>query len=404
MAAVANAHGTFEPRLLTSGDPVSAGDTVGFADGALGGIELADGTRVLTTSGMLLWIGEADAERELSLAYGEALVESGTTGVLVSLADGVVEVPAGASVLITARNDRTKHVDLLQGQARVGWNAGSVELAENTRARPLAGGLGWARRTLTRFEINRRGHRLAGQSRAGDLIPLLAEQPPPDDGDIYDPTPLCDSEWHAFPWVECRLTGWGCACYDSRHWRWFYYDRWAEDEPRPTNGPIGPVADTSETSGEDEEKDLPEEAGDHTTPEVDTSGIVDGALVLGTDRAGNVVSWRGRSASGFTKVLIQENEAAPRFYAPDRNGSTYVSGESHAATSPGYSSYQSGSSRPNTSSYGEFGGGGSSGGSPSRGATVSRGSSGGRSSSGSTFSSGSSSTARSRAARRSKKK
>ncbi len=400
--AVANAYGTHQPRLLTQGDPVEAGDTVGFAEGAIGGVELEEGTRLLTTAGMLVWIGEVEERREISVAYGEALVESVETPVLVTLVDGVVELLPGSAVLVTTDTDKSRRVDLLKGEAHVGWNAGTVALTEDMRAWPLLGGLGWARRTLTRPELRRRGAFPGGTSRPEDVIPLLANQPPLDDGDIYEPTPLCDASWHLYPWIECRLTGWGCACYDTRGLNWFYYDeyeRYGADWGNPQPGAVTAVS-TPSSSGPDEDKDVPEEPADLPSTDVDTSGIVDGALFLGMDREGNIVSWRGRSAAGFTSVVAREDSTPPRFYSPDGNGSTYVDSDAYTPRS-GHSSHQSGSSTPNTSSYGEFGGGGSGGGSPSREATWDRGSSGGASSSGSA-SSGSST--RSRSGSRSSKK
>ncbi len=301
-------------RALVTGDPIEVGDTVAFEEGSLAGIALEDGTRVFTTNGMLVRIGENRGTRELTLLYGEALVVADTVPVRLQLMDGVVNLPDSATVLVTADVDRSEHVDLLEGAAQVRWSTGSFLLTENQRAWPIAADLPWGKRTLGRRELSRRSRLLASQGWPEGFVPQVTVA-----GGVfptepnYRATELCDDDWHRFPWIECRLSGYGCSCWDARNWRGFDSrleeapDVSAVDYAHSIAGTTGGGSGGGSGDGEAEEKDLPEEPGE--SPDIaPIDGVGDPPLVvvLGTKPDGTTVVWRGRSATAKARSAEQQ--------------------------------------------------------------------------------------------------
>jgi hypothetical protein len=336
-------------RTVVSGDPIEAGDTVGFEEGSLAGIEFEDGTSVFTTSGMLLRVGESGDGRELTLLFGEALVVADTAPVRLQLMDGVVNLPDSATALVTAGMDRSEHVDLLEGAAQVRWSTGSFLLTENQRAWPIADDLPWGKRTLGRRELSRRSRLLASQGWPEGFVPQVTVT-----GGVFPTEPLyrapglCMDGWHHFPWIECRLSGYdSCACWDARDWRGF--DTRQEEAPDPTTIVHAITTGSGSDDGEAAEKDLPEEPED--SPDIaPIDGIGDPplVLVLGTRPDGTTLVWRGRSAASKARSakqrtgLFSDSHSSGAGFSSSSSSSSMLSSSIRASSS--YTNSSGGSS------------------------------------------------------------
>lgn len=347
--AVATSVNNTAHRTLFTGDPIGAGDTVGFEAGSLAGIEFEDGTRVLTTRGMLLWVGEDQGTRDLTLLFGEALVSADTAPVRLQLMDGVVNLTAPATVLVTGENGRTGHVDVLEGDVRVSWATRSIQLSRNMRAWPIGIDLVWGKRRLTRREIARRSHLLTTEGWPPRFVPQdVVIVNGHDPIEPYERAPqLCDETWHRFPWIECRLTGWGCECWDARDHRAFgpY-----EGEPAPTTVAQCAAAGAGhDNRDQDSDKELPEAPADSpAVAPVNGIGEPPLVLVLGTDPGGKAAVWRGVSAEHIARFAQMQTRLQSDTYHSDSrsSSSTHMLSSSHASasssstTSSGVSSYQ----------------------------------------------------------------
>ncbi len=320
-------------ELLAIGDAIPAGSTVGGADGAQLGVAFGDGTRVTSTGGMLLWIGDSEGAAHFTLLYGEVEVRAGAAGAELQLVDAVVEMEPDTLVRAAGDRDRTDRVDVLDGSADIRCPRGTMTAAGGMRAWPVGEGLPWAQDRLPRPRV------------LPDTRPYAPSYP------RRDPTPQCDRSSDSAPWIQCEDSGTGCICHDSRYGRRFYIE---SDRPTVVPGPRE-IADSDPATDSDEQsdtvKDLPEGSADRP----DRSPVAEGdpsgdTVVLGVDSRGRAVTWSGASATTAARDAREYSRHHVDSFAPSsRGGRSSCSHSSWSDPSPrSMDSYGSWSSSPSS--------------------------------------------------------